>query len=70
MSAFFPGQMWSELPQELSPQVESECRDGTAQISGNAKGTGKDVMLCLQVCLKRLPGCHGKEKKTYPGIPK
>lgn len=63
VSAVLPGHMWPRLPQELGPQVERQCRHGSVQISGNVEGTGKDMMLCLRVCLKRLPDCHGKEEK-------
>lgn len=57
------GKMGLELPQELGSQVESQRRAATVQIPGNVKGTGKDVILCLHVCLKWLPGCHEKEGK-------
>lgn len=61
--AVLPGQLSAELPRELGPQFESLCRDSTAQISGNAEGTGKDMTLCLhKVCLKCMPGCHGNEE--------
>lgn len=59
--AVLPGQLSAVLSRELGPQFENPCRDSTAQISGNVDGTGKDMTRCLQVCLKRLPGCHGNK---------